>query len=145
MTEKTPADGFSAEERAAIEERARELRVEARRGTSAAADEKAMLAKIAELPEPDRAMAERVHAVITAAAPELSPKLWYGMPGYAKAGKVICFFQGAGKFKTRYATLGFNDAANLDDGSMWPTSYALTELSAATEATIGALVKKAAS
>ena len=104
-----------------------------------------MLAKIAEMPEPDRAMAERVHAVITASAPDLSPKLWYGMPAYAKDGKVVCFFQPAQKFKTRYATLGFNDTANLDDGAMWPTAFALTELTAAEEERIGALVKKAVS
>ena len=104
-----------------------------------------MLAKIAEMPEPDRAMAERLHAIIKASAPDLSPKLWYGMPAYAKDGKVVCFFQSAQKFNTRYATLGFNDAANLDDGAMWPTAFALKELTAAEEARIGALVKKAVS
>ena len=104
-----------------------------------------MLAKIAEMPEPDRVMAERLHAVIKASAPSLSPKLWYGMPGYAKDGKVVCFFQAAQKFNSRYATFGFNDTANLDEGAMWPTAFALTELTAADEARIGALVKKALS
>ena len=104
-----------------------------------------MLAKIAELPEPDRALGERLHAIIRASAPALSPKLWYGMPAYAKDGKVVCFFQAAQKFKTRYATFGFNDTANLDEGAMWPTAFALTELTAADEARIGALVKKAVS
>jgi uncharacterized protein YdhG (YjbR/CyaY superfamily) len=104
-----------------------------------------VLAKIAEMPEPDRAMAERLHAVITSSAPTLSPRLWYGMPAYAKDGKVVCFFQGAHKFKSRYATFGFDDQANLDEGTMWPTSFALTELTAADEARIGALVKKAVS
>ena len=104
-----------------------------------------MLAKIAEMPEPDRAMAERLHAIVKASAPDLSPKTWYGMPAYAKDGKVVCFFQSAQKFKSRYATFGFNDTANLDDGAMWPTSFALKELTAADEARIGALVKKAVS
>ena len=103
-----------------------------------------MLAKIAEMPEPDRAMGKRLHAIIKASAPSLSPKLWYGMPAYAKDGKILCFFQGAQKFKTRYATLGFSDKANLDEGAMWPTAFALRELTAAEEARIGALVKKAA-
>ena len=102
-----------------------------------------MLAKIAEMSEPDRALAERLHAIVTAAAPELSPKTWYGMPGYARDGKVLCFFQSASKFKTRYATLGFNEQANLDDGAMWPTAYALTELGEAEEAAVTALIKKA--
>ena len=133
--------GFSDEERAAAKERARELQAEAR----GANDEKAVLAKIAEMPEPDRAMAKRLHAIIKASAPALSPKTWYGMPAYAKDGKVVCFFQSAQKFKSRYATFGFNDVANLDEGAMWPTSFALKELTAAEEAKIGALVKKAVS
>jgi uncharacterized protein YdhG (YjbR/CyaY superfamily) len=136
--------GFADEERAAMKQRAQELKEAARRGTRAE-EEQAVLAKIAELTEPDRAMAERLHAVIKASAPALSPKLWYGMPAYAKDDKVVCFFQSAQKFNTRYATLGFSDKANLDDGSMWPTSYALTELTDDDEARIGALVKKAAS
>ena len=133
--------GFSAEERAAMKERAQELKAEERRADG----EKALLAKIAEMPKPDRAMAERLHAIITANAPDLSPKTWYGMPAYAKDGKVVCFFQSAQKFKTRYATLGFSDRANLDKGAMWPTSFALKELTAAEEKKIGALVKKAVS
>jgi uncharacterized protein YdhG (YjbR/CyaY superfamily) len=137
-------EGFTDEERGAMKERARELKAEARRGKKADA-ESALLAKIAEMPEPDRAMAERLHAVITAAAPDLDPKLWYGMPAYAKDGKVVCFFQPAQKFSTRYATLGFNDTANLDDGAMWPTAYGLTELTAAEEERIAALVTKAVS
>jgi uncharacterized protein YdhG (YjbR/CyaY superfamily) len=139
--------GFTDEERAAMKERAHELRAAGRRGErSGKADgESDVLAKIAEMPETDRAMAERLHAVIKASAPALSPRTWYGMPAYAKDGKVVCFFQSAQKFKTRYATLGFNDAANLDEGTMWPTAFALTELTAADEARIGALVKKAVS
>jgi uncharacterized protein YdhG (YjbR/CyaY superfamily) len=139
--------GFTDDERAAMKERAQELKAEARRGTRAAkADgESAVLAKIAEMPGPDRAMAKRLHAIIQASAPALSPKTWYGMPAYAKNGKVVCFFQSAQKFKSRYATLGFSDAANLDVGAMWPTSFALKELTAAEEAKIGALVKKAMS
>ena len=139
--------GFTDEERAAMKERAQELKAEARRGSRAgkADGESDLLAKIAEMPEPDRAMAERVHAIVKASAPDLSPKTWYGMPAYAKGGKVVCFFQSAHRFKSRYATLGFNDAANLDEGAMWPTAFALKELSAAEEATIGALVKKAVS
>ena len=140
-------EGFTDEERGAMKERAQELKAAARRGPSGkkADEESAVLAKIAEMPEPDRAMAERLHAVIKASAPALSPKLWYGMPGYAKDGKVVCFFQSAQKFNSRYATFGFNDTANLDDGAMWPTAFALTELTAAEEARIGALVKKAVS
>jgi uncharacterized protein YdhG (YjbR/CyaY superfamily) len=140
-------EGFTDEERGAMKERAQELKAAARRGPRGkkADEESAVLAKIAEMPEPDRAMAERLHAVIKASAPALSPKLWYGMPAYAKDGKVVCFFQSAQKFKSRYATLGFNDAANLDEGAMWPTSFALKELTAAEEARIGALVKKAVS
>ena len=138
---------FTDEERAAMKERAREERATARRGPRAAkADgESDALAKIAEMRETDRAMAERIHAVIKASAPALSPRTWYGMPAYAKDGKVVCFFQSAEKFNRRYATLGFNDAANLDEGTMWPTAFALTELTAADEARIGALVKKAVS
>ena len=136
--------GFTAEERAAMKARAQELQAEARR-TSEADAEATLLAKIAEMPEPDRSMAERLHAIIKDSAPVLSPKLWYGMPAYAKDGKVVCFFQGADKFKSRYATFGFSDDANLDDGTMWPTSFALKELTPAAEATISALVKKAVS
>jgi hypothetical protein len=140
------SDGFTDEERAAMRERARELKAEGRRGPAAKADgESAVLEKIAEMIGPDRVLAERLHAIITTSAPDLSPKTWYGMPAYAKDGKVICFFQSAGKFKSRYATLGFNDGANLDDGAMWPTAFALTELTAADEARISALVKKAVS
>ena len=142
----TPADesaaGFTDIERTAIKERAQELRT-TKQGRGKAADESAVLAKIAEMPQPDRGMAERVHAVVTANGPDLSPKLWYGMPGYAKGGKVICFFQSPQKFKTRYATLGFNEEANLDDGEMWPTAYALTEMTEAVEKKIAALVTKA--
>ena len=137
--------GFTAEERAAIKERAQELKAEKRRSAKKADGESDLLAKIAEMPKPDRVMAERLHAVIKAAAPELPPKTWYGMPAYAKDGKVVCFFQSADKFKSRYATFGFNDTANLDEGAMWPTSFALKKLTAAEEARIGALVKKAAS
>ena len=134
--------GWTDEERAAAKAYARELKAEAR----GANDEKAVLAAIAEMPEPDRAMAKRLHAIVKASAPALSPKTWYGMPAYAnKDGKVVCFFQSADKFKARYATFGFNDAANLDEGAMWPTSFALKELTAAEEAKIGKLVKKAAS
>ena len=130
-----------------MQARARELKAETRRGSRAAkADgESAVLAAIAQLPEPDRAMAERLHAIMTVGAPALSPKTWYGMPAYAKDGKVVCFFQGAQKFKTRYATFGFSDAANLDEGSLWPVAFALKELTAAEETTILALVKKAVS
>jgi uncharacterized protein YdhG (YjbR/CyaY superfamily) len=139
--------GFTAEERAAMKERAQELKAAARRGsrTGKADGESDVLAKIAEMPERDRAMAERLHAIIKASAPALSPKTWYGMPAYAKDGVVVCFFQSAQKFKTRYATFGFSDKANLDDGAMWPTSFALKELTTAEEARIGALVKKAVS
>ena len=140
-------EGFTDEERGAMKERAHELKAAARRSPRGkkADEESAVLAKIAEMPEPDRAMAERLHAVIKASAPALSPKLWYGMPAYAKDGKVVCFFQSAEKFNARYATFGFNDTANLDEGAMWPTAFALTELTAADEARIGALVKKAVS
>jgi uncharacterized protein YdhG (YjbR/CyaY superfamily) len=131
--------GFTDEERAAMRERAQELKAEARKADG----ESAVLGKIAEMPKPDRAMAKRLHAIIKASAPALSPKTWYGMPAYAKDGKVVCFFQSAEKFKSRYATLGFSDEANLDKGAMWPTSFALKKLTAAEEAKIGALVKKA--
>jgi uncharacterized protein YdhG (YjbR/CyaY superfamily) len=135
------SEGFTAEERAAMRERAKELKAEAQK----AEGESAVLAKIAEMPETDRAMAERLHEIVKASAPELSPKTWYGMPAYAnKDGKVVCFFQSAEKFNARYATFGFSDKANLDEGAMWPTSFALKELTAAAEARIGALVKRAA-
>ncbi len=137
--------GFSDEERGAMKERAKELKAEARANKNKADGESAVLAKIAEMPEPDRAMAKRLHAIIKASAPALSPKTWYGMPAYAKDGKVVCYFTSADKFKSRYATFGFNDDANLDEGTMWPTAFALTELTAADEARIGALVKKAVS
>jgi len=139
--------GFTEEERVAMKERVQELKAAARRGPreDKADGESAVLAKIAGMPEPDRAMGKRLHAIIKASAPALSPKLWYGMPAYAKDGKVVCFFQSAQKFKTRYATLGFSDAANLDEGAMWPVAFALKEVTAAEEARIGALVKKAVS
>jgi uncharacterized protein YdhG (YjbR/CyaY superfamily) len=134
--------GFSAEERAAMKERIQELKASASRADG----EKALLAKVAELPEPDRSMAKRLHGIVTANAPDLWPKTWYGMPAYAtKEGKIVCFFQSADKFKARYATLGFNDEARLDEGAMWPTSFALKQLTAAEEARIAALVKKAVS
>jgi hypothetical protein len=135
--------GFTAEERAAMQERAKELKAAARTTKNKADGDSAVLAKIAELPEPERAMATRLHAIITATAPVLSPRLWYGMPAYAKDGKIVCFFQSAHKFNTRYATLGFSDAANLDDGTMWPTAFALKELTVAEEAQISALVQQA--
>ena len=137
--------GLTDEERVAMKERIQELKATARRGPRAdkADGESAVLAKIAEMPEPDRAMGERLHAIIKASAPALSPKLWYGMPAYARDGKVVCFFQSAQKFKTRYATFGFSDTANLDEGAMWPVAFALKELTAAEEARISALVKKA--
>jgi uncharacterized protein YdhG (YjbR/CyaY superfamily) len=140
-------EGFTAEERAAMKERAQELKAEARRGPRAdkADGESDVLAKIAEMPEPDRTMAKRLHAIIKASAPALSPKTWYGMPAYAKEGKVVCFFQSAQKYNSRYSTFGFQDPANLDDGAMWPTAFALTELTATEEARISALVKKAVS
>ncbi|MDQ6689339.1 MAG: DUF1801 domain-containing protein [Gemmatimonadota bacterium] len=135
--------GFTDEERAAMRERAQELKAAARAGK--AGDESAVLAKIAAMPAPDRTMGERLHAIIKTSTPGLSPKLWYGMPAYAKDGKVVCFFQGAQKFKTRYATLGFTDQATLDEGHMWPTAFALRELTPADESRIGALVKRAVS
>jgi len=138
------SEGFTAEERAAMRERARELKASGRRSVQAN-DERAVLAKLAGMPEPDRSLGERLHALIKAHAPGLAPRLWYGMPAYARDGKIVCFFQGAHKFKTRYATLGFSDAARLDDGRMWPTAYALTELTAAEEARLGALLRQAAS
>jgi len=138
--------GFTAEERAAMRERAKELKAEERSKKDRAAGERDLLAKIAEMPESDRSMAERIHAVVTASAPDLAPKTWYGMPAYANAdGKVVCFFTPAAKFKERYATFGFNAEAKLDEGSMWPTSWALTKLTAADEQRIGELVKKAVS
>jgi uncharacterized protein YdhG (YjbR/CyaY superfamily) len=136
--------GFTEEERAAMRERAHELKA-ARSRAGAASEESAVLEKIAEMPAADRALGERLHAILRASAPALTPKLWYGMPAYAKDGKVVCFFQGAQKFKTRYATLGFSDQATLDEGRMWPTAFALTELTAADEARISALVKRAVS
>jgi len=135
--------GFTAEERVAMKERAQEVKAAAR--ADKVDGESAVLAKIAEMPQPDRAMAERLHAIVKASAPALSPRTWYGMPAYAKDGKVVCFFQSAQKFKTRYATVGFSDAANLDRGALWPVAFALKELTAAEEAKIGALVKKAVS
>ena len=140
-------DGFTAEERAAVKERAKELKAAGRRGPRAgkADGESDLLAKIAEMPESDRVMAERLHAIIKATAPGLLPRTWYGMPAYAKDGNVVCFFQSAQKFNSRYATFGFSDKAHLDEGAMWPNSYALSELTAADEARISALVKKAVS
>jgi len=137
--------GFTDEERAAMKERAQELKAEARANKNKADGERDVLAKIAEMQGPDRAMAKRLHAIVTASAPALSPKTWYGMPAYAKDDKVVCYFQSAQKFKSRYATFGFSDEANLDDGAIWPTSFALKELTAADEARIAALVKKAVS
>jgi uncharacterized protein YdhG (YjbR/CyaY superfamily) len=143
-------EGFTAEERAAMKDRANELKAAGRRGSRAGKagktdGESEVLAKLAEMDEPDRVLGERLHAIIKASAPSLSPKTWYGMPAYAQDGKIICFFQPAQKFNTRYATLGFSDKANLDDGTMWPTAYALTELTAADEAKIAALLKQALS
>ena len=136
-----PSQGFTAEEKAAMKERAKEMKAAA----SKADDVAALLAKIAEMPESDRSMATRIHAIVTASAPTLSPKTWYGMPAYARDGKIVCFFQSAQKFNTRYATLGFNDTANLDEGALWPVAFALKELTAVEEAKISALVKKAVS
>jgi uncharacterized protein YdhG (YjbR/CyaY superfamily) len=139
-------EGFSAEERAAMKERAKELKAEARANRDKAAGERDVLAKIAEMPQPDHAIAERLHAIVKASAPDLSPKTWYGMPAYANNyGKVVCFFQSGQKYDSRYSTFGFQDAANLDDGSSWPTSFALTKLTAADEKRIAALVKRAVS
>ena len=147
-TKKADTDGssgvFSAEEKAAMKERAAEVKAEKKRGKGREADEANVLAKIAELTEPDRTLATRLHEIILEAAPQLSPKTWYGMPGYAKDGKVLVFFQGADKFKTRYATLGFNDNARLDDGTMWANAFALTELTDADEKAIAELIRRAA-
>jgi uncharacterized protein YdhG (YjbR/CyaY superfamily) len=137
--------GFTADERAAMKARAQELKAEARASKNRADGERELLAAIAAMKEPDRSMAKRLHAIIEASAPDLWPKTWYGMPAYAKDGKVVCFFKNAGKFNSRYATFGFEEAANLDEGAMWPTSFALKELTAADEKKIGALVKKAVS
>ena len=137
--------GFTDMEKAAMKERAKELKAEARASRDRAEGESDVLAKIAEMPEPERAMAKRLHEIITASAPVLSPRLWYGMPAYAKDGKVVCFFQSAKKFNTRYASLGFSDEANLDEGALWPVAFALKELTATEEARISALVKKAVS
>ena len=138
-TKGSKSKGFTAEEKLAMKERVKELKADKADGESE------VLAKIAEMPERDRAMAERIHAIVKAAAPGLAPRLWYGMPAYSKDGNVVCFFQAAQKFKTRYSTFGFSDKANLDEGNMWPTGFALKELTAADEARIGALVKKAVS
>ena len=141
----TKSGGFSAAEKAAMKERARELKAEERVNKDRAEGERDLLAKIAEMPPSDRALAKRIHAIVKTKAPELAPKTWYGMPAYARDGKVVCFFQSADKFKSRYATFGFSDEANIDKGAMWPTSFALQKLTAADEAKIGALVKKAVS
>jgi uncharacterized protein YdhG (YjbR/CyaY superfamily) len=145
QAEKKSTQGFTAEEKAAMRNRAKELKAEERANKNRAEGESAALAAIAEMPEPDRVMAQRIHEIITASAPDLWPKTWYGMPAYARDGKIVCFFQAAAKFNARYATLGFNDTANLDEGGMWPTAFALTELTAAEEARISALVKQAVS
>jgi uncharacterized protein YdhG (YjbR/CyaY superfamily) len=142
---KTRSNGFTAEERAAMRERAKELKAEARATKDRAEGESDVLAKIAEMPKHDRLMAERVHAIVKSTAPDLAPRTWYGMPAYASDGKVVCFFKSAHKFKTRYATLGFSDRANLDDGAMWATDFALKEMTPSAESTIAALVKQAVS
>jgi hypothetical protein len=139
----TPAEGWTDEEKAAMKEHAKELKAAAKRGADKEAGEADVKAKIAEMPKSDRDMAERIHAVVMASAPDMTSRTWYGMPAYARDGKIVCFFQPADKFKARYATFGFNDVANLDEGSMWPTSWALTKLTAADEAKIGELVKRA--
>ena len=139
------SDGFTAEEKAAMKERAKELKAEARANQKREEGEKDLLEKVAEMPEPDQSMAKRIHELVTENAPDLWPKTWYGMPAYARDGKVVCFFQSAAKFSARYATFGFNDTANLDEGTMWPTSFALKELTAEGEKKIVALVKKAVS
>jgi uncharacterized protein YdhG (YjbR/CyaY superfamily) len=144
-TETSTSAGFTADEKAAMKERAKELKAESRRDAERADGERDLLAKIAEMPKTDRVMAERIHALVTATAPDLSPKTWYGMPAYARDGKIVCFFKSADKFKSRYATFGFEEDAHLDDGNMWPTSYALTKLTPADEARIAAIVKKAVS
>ena len=145
MADSKTSKGFTAEERAAMKERARELKAESRRGKQRADGEADLLAKVAEMQQSDRVMAERLHEIVKASAPDLWPKTWYGMPAYAKDGKVLCFFQSAEKFGARYATLGFSDEANLDDGAMWPTSFALKKLTAKEKATIGKLLEKAVS
>ena len=145
QSKKQETQGFTAEERAAMKERAKEMKAEARAEKDRAAGESALLEKIAEMPEPERGMAQRLHEIITGSAPELMPKTWYGMPAYARDGKIVCFFQSAQKFGSRYATLGFNDPANLDEGSFWPTAFALTALTPAVEEKIAALVRKAVS
>jgi uncharacterized protein YdhG (YjbR/CyaY superfamily) len=137
------ATGFTEAERAAMKERANELKAASRGGKKKSDDAHAVLEKIAEMPQPDRTLAERIHAIVTSIAPELSPKTWYGMPAYARDGKIVCFFQAAQKFESRYATLGFNDAATLDDGTMWPTAYAVTDLTDDDVKRIEALVKRA--
>jgi uncharacterized protein YdhG (YjbR/CyaY superfamily) len=141
----TAAKGFTADERAAMKERARELKAEARANQDREAGERDLLEKIAEMPKADRVLAERFHAIVTANAPDLMPKTWYGMPAYARDGKIVCFFKSADKFKSRYATIGFEESAHLDDGTMWQTSFAVTKLSPADEKKIAALVKKAVS
>lgn len=143
MSAKKTTAGFTAEERAAMQERARELKAEGRGGVKAAKALEDLLEKIAEMPDGDRVLAERVHAIITDVAPALAPKTWYGMPAWARDGKVLCFFQAAAKFGTRYATLGFNDVATLDDGAMWPTAFALTAITPAEEERIADLVRRA--
>jgi uncharacterized protein YdhG (YjbR/CyaY superfamily) len=140
---KTTAKGFTADERAAMKERAKELKAEARANQDREAGERDLLAKIAEMPKADRVLAERFHAIVTASAPDLVPKTWYGMPAYTKDGKIVCFFKSADKFKSRYATIGFEESARLDDGTMWQTSFAVTKLTPADEKKIAALVKKA--
>ena len=145
MTDTKKAPGFTADEKAAMKSRAQELKAEARRGAERADGERDVFASIAAMPAADRVMAERIDAIVKATAPALAPKTWYGMPAYARDGKIVCFFKAADKFKQRYATLGFEETANLDEGAMWPTSWALTKLTAADEALIAALVKKAAS
>ena len=145
LSKKTSDKGFSDAEKAAMRARAKELKAEERADRDRAAGERDLLASIAQMPEPDRGLAERIHAIVTASAPALTPKTWYGMPAYARDGKVVCYFKGAHKFKSRYATFGFEDAANLDDGAVWATCFAVTKLAAAEEKQIAALVKKAAS
>lgn len=144
-TNGTKQEGFTPEERAAMKERAKELKAEAKAKDARAEGESAVIEKIAEMPDSDRKLAEKIHAIVTENAPDLVPKTWYGMPAYTKNGKVVCFFQSSDKFKARYATLGFDESANLDEGNMWPTAYALTILTAADEKRIAELVKKAVS
>ncbi|MBM4407154.1 MAG: DUF1801 domain-containing protein [Chloroflexi bacterium] len=144
-TDTSTSGGLTADEKAAMRDRVREAKAEARRGSDRAAGEADLLAKVAQMPPSDRAMAERIHEIVTETAPELMPKTWYGMPAYARDGKIVCFFQAADKFKARYATFGFDQEAELDDGAMWPTSWALTKLTPADEKRIAALVKQAVS